>query len=226
MENHDERRSGEGFRKIGALLPQVSTMPENGASISAPKSSSSGTTTSPRGRPLPTSVPPGERGVAMRSSSPPSDLQVDLNLLASWPQRFVQWLENHEHRVPGDAGPLLVAYKLPPVDTVHHEKLRAIVADLDAAMAPAPEDMVIMMLARVRKSTTARNEDRDDLDFSNEIYLEELSEFPEDVVEAACRYWCHHEKWWPSVMELRDQCRRRVRWRSVTRDALARALVL
>lgn len=94
---------------------------------------------------------------------------------------------------------------------------------LDEALEPAPKASIIKALVRLRLSTNSRAQDADDARVQNAIYADELAEFPWDVIEEALRKLARLEDWFPPISKVRDQCQELVRWRRVTRDALARA---
>ena len=224
MENHDERRSGEGFRKIGALLPQVSNMPENGASMSAPKSSSLETTTLPRGRPLPTSTPAGGRGVATRSSLPPSVWQNDRAMTAQFKPSVRSWLTANQvvEVVTGDDGQfestVLIRYngQLAPGPDVDE----ALVI-IEVEMRPADENEITLRIGLLWEMTSHPQSGGDNLILKFSGYSHFLMDYPADVAFEAIDRIESREKWFPSKSELKAECDRLVRWRRVTRDALA-----
>ena len=222
MENENERTSGEGFRRIGGLLPPGSSMPETEASIPTPKSSNSETTTSPRARSSPTSMPPGGRGLATRSSSPPSVWQNDQSLQASLPELLRTSLRLRA-RYDSDFDQVLGYDPLEPETEAQLEMVKAGLAILDTSLAPAPRETILKALARLKLSVNPRNQDPDDARYQRAIYVDELSEFPQDVVAEALLTLGRRD-WFPNVGEARDACQHLVRWRRVTRDALARAI--
>lgn len=114
--------------------------------------------------------------------------------------------------------------KIVPRNQEGLEMLRAAVAAFDSVLRPADERSVLKALARLKISTAYRNQYEDDAEFERRVYVVELCQFPLDVVLEACQRWARREKWFPTISEIRDECQWLVRYRRVTRDALANAL--
>lgn len=119
----------------------------------------------------------------------------------------------------------LLGYHPIPVETDDgRAKTEIIIAAFDEVLKPAPKESIFKILARLKISTGSRNQDDADARLERRVYVDELTEFPLDVIDEACRKWARREKWFPSVSEIRAECQQLVRYRRLTRDALARAV--
>lgn len=107
-----------------------------------------------------------------------------------------------------------------PKTEAGREMARDAVQILDESLQPATTAAIIEAMVRLKLSTNQRNQDADDARAQRAVYIDELSEFPLDVVEEACRKLARLDEWFPPISKLRDQCQHLVRWRRVTRDAL------
>ncbi len=137
---------------------------------------------------------------------------------ASWPERLKTLLCS---RAKYDADFEVLGYEPIKVTT---EAGRAAVQSasqmLNEALAPAPKEVILKALARLKLSTNARNQDGDDARFQRAVYVEELAEFPADVVVEACRKMARLEDWFPPIGKLRAECQQLVRWRRLTAEVL------
>jgi hypothetical protein len=79
-------------------------------------------------------------------------------------------------------------------------------------------------LAKLRRMTVSRASDDDDVGLMAAAYIDELSEYPPDVIEAACTRWRNRERWFPAWAELKAECDRLVRGRRDLRSALRKGL--
>lgn len=100
------------------------------------------------------------------------------------------------------------------------ETARSALAALQPLLEPAPTPNVVVELMRLRLVTKTRAEQQAITDAALSIMAEELSVYPADVVQAACRSWGRNSTWWPSLAELNLECE----WRARKRLAMARAL--
>ena len=164
---------------------------------------------------------PGARGVGLQSGSPQSVRLNDQQIRASLPEPLMTSL-NSKARYDSDFDELLGYDPIEPKADEGRVMLVAGLAVLDAALVPAPKEAILKALARVRLSVNPRNQDANDARYQRAIYVDELSEFPLDVVVEALRKLGRRD-WFPNVGEARDQCQHLVRWRRVTREALAKA---
>ena len=70
-------------------------------------------------------------------------------------------------------------------------------AVLDAALVPAPKEVILKALTRVKLSVNPRNQGADDAKYQRAIYVDELSEFPADVVVEALQRLGRRD-WFPN----------------------------
>lgn len=103
----------------------------------------------------------------------------------------------------------------PPTDDV--DVAREMV---EFSLASAPENAIKSELARLRVSTKARAEADDDLAMGFQVYAEECSRYPVDVVSESLRALARIDKFYPSLSELREMLQRKAK----VRQSLKRAL--
>ena len=88
--------------------------------------------------------------------------------------------------------------------------------------APLHDQDLARELCRLRTMLAVRAETELDWQFKLHSYMEELEEYPADIVVQVLRYWGRNEKWWPTWAELHDLLERRVRTRLACIHALDR----
>ena len=220
---------GQGFRRVGNLVPPASDMRLIEDSI--PEASS---------RNLPTGgerladqtpsneigMPLGERGVAARSLDRLLMLddpeETDEAILKSLPPSIASSLSPVERTFIDPVYGYdfeLEGYKLQAQPIVEHD-LKAAHSLLQHCLStPAPQ-VIKTALAKLRAATRSRAEDEGDLAMTMQVLGDECAEYPPDVVRAACLRWMRREKWFPSLSELRDEMQRLVRRRKLIAEAL------
>ncbi len=81
---------------------------------------------------------------------------------------------------------------------------------LEASMLPAPREVIIKELVRMRALSAVRASDTDDVAMILSAYAEALAEYPADATVAALRWWPRRNKWWPALAEIEqaiaDRC--------------------
>lgn len=104
-------------------------------------------------------------------------------------------------------------------------------ADLQAAMIavdvlcqPCQPSLAAGKLTELRMLTAHRSRDGDDAELMAAAYTQRLAQYPPDVVAAACDGWADGDNFWPTWAELKGACERRMRGRTLIRDALRKAL--
>ncbi len=97
---------------------------------------------------------------------------------------------------------------------------QAALALVEPACQPSPPAVVAQALARCFAATRSRASEDADTEAALAVMMEELIEFPPDVVRHVLRGWARREKWRPSLAELRERCERESR----ARRSLCRAL--
>lgn len=86
--------------------------------------------------------------------------------------------------------------------------------------APLREHDLALELCRLRTLLAVRAETDEDWQFKLDTYMDELAEYPADIVVQVLRYWSRNEKWWPTWAELHDLLQRRARSRLACISAL------
>ena len=160
----------------------------------------------------------GAGGVATIKSGPPSVWQTDRNMEVSWPERLKTLLRSKARYDPDWE---VRGYE--PIEVTTEAGRAAVLSAsqmLHKALDPAPTPVILKALARLKMITNQRNQDGDDARYQRAIYVEELSEFPSDVVIEACRKLGRHEDWFPPANKIRAACHELVRWRRLTAEAL------
>jgi len=84
---------------------------------------------------------------------------------------------------------------------------------------PAAPAFAAMEVTRLRTLTTKRKEGEFDLELSITAISEELSVYPEDIVQTVCRDWARKNRFFPVLAELIAECEKFM----VLRRAIAKA---
>lgn len=114
---------------------------------------------------------------------------------------------------PGGYDEVLLGYE--PVAQVSE----ALVAALDAACASTEPAVVAVELAKLKAATVGRQMEQANIEAWIEVGIEDLAEFPLDVIKTACRKLRRREKWMPAVAEIREECNQLVQRRRWLREA-------
>ncbi len=97
-----------------------------------------------------------------------------------------------------------------------------VLAWLDEIDRPAAHAELVQEITRCLMLTRAARQDRQDQTLRLAALTQELKAFPGDVVIAALRQWARKERWWPTLAELRDDCRQAMRVRRSLRRCCTR----
>lgn len=96
------------------------------------------------------------------------------------------------------------------------DSVLAALSVVEAACEPAIADLILVEILRLRVKTKQAAHGETDAEFQAVAYVEELSEYPLDVVRTACRLAARKSVFFPAISELRTQCgrayRQRKRW--------------
>ncbi len=227
----DRTDGGQGFRRLGDLMPRTLPSPADSGSTPEPSPTSSPTT--------------GTRSLAERVSSSIGMQRGATGAVALSPERAMAMLD------PEAVDRALVA-SLPPslasicqevertwTDPVYgfdyevtgysfgagildasDDDLRTARNTVAVYMRPPSEVVIKQELARLRASTKSREADNDDVAMGFQVLAEECSEYPADVVVWALRGWAKREVFYPSLAEVRDLLQRGSR----RRESLAKSL--
>jgi hypothetical protein len=229
--DRNDADDSKGFRKVGSLIPKSVRAVDSERSGSETSSDGSGSIIGRGVAGSPTSGRPGSSGsiapvltLAEALATRDSD-KVDRALLCSLPSSVTAALREHlaEGSWTGPYGfdPVTESFELErPVEAAD---LMQAIALVGQALQPAPGEVISNELVRLRVLTASRGHDLALERAMFNVYLEELGEYPADVVVDACRAWGRREKFWPSGAELRAECDRRVLRRKRLRDALKAA---
>lgn len=88
----------------------------------------------------------------------------------------------------------------------------------------ATADEIKTELAGLFLAMPMANRETADLAAMTSVYVEDLEEFPIDIIRSACRSWRRSEKWFPRIAELREECWRVGTNRLTRKTALVDAL--
>lgn len=85
---------------------------------------------------------------------------------------------------------------------------------------PLPRKIMADMIKKLYVQTARRNGDQMDLNLTVGVYIENLSEYPADVVYHVLKQWPKQSKWWPTWYELAEMLEFWVTPRRVLLEAL------
>jgi hypothetical protein len=97
-------------------------------------------------------------------------------------------------------------------------------AIVEAACRPADASLVLAELTRCFAVTKARDDGDANLQATLSVLVEELEDFPPDVIRDALRSWARQERFRPSLAEVREYCWARFGRRHTLRISLKDAL--
>lgn len=135
---------------------------------------------------------------AARSGDPRA---VDDSLLACWPlslRRLASWGVTPDFERSG--------IKIADMAGVPASDIRAALALTERCLRPAPADFIVKHFTKCALATKARAEDVSDIQARAVIFVEDLAEFPADVIAEAFQFWRRTEKFSPSVADIRERC--------------------
>lgn len=89
-----------------------------------------------------------------------------------------------------------------PIEGSALARAKEIIAEITQ---PAGREQIALALTKLAAVTASRKQDLD-LEAFMEVAIEDLSTFPSDVVEEACRRARRRERFLPTVSELLDDC--------------------
>jgi hypothetical protein len=112
----------------------------------------------------------------------------------------------------------IVGYELAgPVDVTDRACARSLIA---VALQPAPPQLIVRELARLRMLTKAKAEAGVDLEAMFSVLAEELAVFPADIVCSVLRRLGRTSKFFPSLAEVYQACEDAVKPRRLLADTL------
>lgn len=107
--------------------------------------------------------------------------------------------------------------KFGALDTVPLPDLQAAYALTVRCMRPVPPSFIVQEFTKCALVTKTRAEDSADIKARAAIFVEDLTEFPADVIMDAFRFWRRTEKFSPSVADIRERC-----WRTASARVFAK----
>jgi hypothetical protein len=86
--------------------------------------------------------------------------------------------------------------------------------------APMARTDLAYLLGRLRLSVVKKHDEEFDWKTILDVWLDDLSQYPADIVVWALGYWHRNEKWWPIWCEFLPLLERRTEQRKAVMDAL------
>jgi hypothetical protein len=83
-------------------------------------------------------------------------------------------------------------------------QLPTIYSTLESGLRPTGKEALAIELGRLGLHCRPPDHSQSQLKILMEDYIEDLSEFPLDLIQDACKEWRRNEKWWPKISELRE----------------------
>jgi hypothetical protein len=216
---HDEENEDRAFLPIGSLATRILNLPPSTDSTTAksPKPPQSSATTGQR---LPVSTRSNligpQHGATVSAILASADknrtgvepYQIDRALDHSLPPCVLSCLETTSSYtadpVYGFTGTIETYMAVGSLKEEQRGELRNAIIMLEDASRPAPSDMIVYELGRMRVQTKAKAEDTDNMEFILRVYAEDMREYPADVIREACRKWSRTEKFFPAWSELKE----------------------
>jgi hypothetical protein len=161
--------------------------------------------------------------VAMAQAITTDEREIDRP--AEWPTVLrscigeARWLDSVSDRYGWDGYP--VAYdvaNIVPAEAVDHA--RQYWAAYRDMCAPLDENGLARALLGLRDMTIRKAEEGSDWQITLENWLDELRNYPADIVLWAVHFWRRNERFWPTWCEFKQLLDRRVAQRRACMDAL------
>lgn len=236
-----DEREDRGLRQIGNLLPKIRLMPMPEGSAEetlAISPSTSATTGSPyRRHAASKSIGPllgalgfdasSNRGIRPLRSTELAGLspdQVDRLLDHGLPPLAARSLKAVEVEFTDPKyGFDFAVDRYDLTEPIDHETMLETLAIAESVNEGCPADIAAAELARMRALTKSRAEAAEDTEFMVAAFLDELCQYPADIVRDICRTWTRIEKFFPAWTDLREMADRRVRKRRKLLEAVRAA---
>lgn len=226
MQNQNQRSGGQGFQKIGSLIPPISNSPSTEATTSSKSSALrtvSGPTAPTKGLPAKTGTPDGTCGSSVTLTS--TDPQVLAELTTGKLMRGIEALLPPQLDLrpmwrPGEtAWEAPMAYRATGTAADKAETRKVI----QGTMTTLPVKVICKELAKLNALTRRREGSMADTELLIASYAERLAPYPGEAVIWALRKWPEWSeagKWWPAWAELHDMLEGRVAERRLMLEAL------
>lgn len=225
----DDRNPKPGSQPIGNLISRIASMqrPVDGtAAGSERKPTPSPTDATGTSRSTQTGTRLGAPGSGNRTSSLPAartaaiPLQRDPGALLPphvTSQLDTTWETNNTGY--GWDG-YVSSYEL--TGPISEEDRVAALRQVEQWLQPAPPQLILAELTRVRALTISRDQSTADLELVAAAYADELREYPADAVREVMREWPRTHRFWPTLCELVERLEHLVTPRKALREALRR----
>lgn len=118
----------------------------------------------------------------------------------------------------------VLSYHLPAVIEATEEDLRGALVEVDMAMQTLPDEGMVMEINKLKVRCKMRAEQQEDLEIIIACMIDDLSEYPADVVMGVLKEWPRLSPWWPSWNELYERLERKASPRRAMRDVIKVAL--
>jgi hypothetical protein len=110
-----------------------------------------------------------------------------------------------------------IAAQVPPGTAELAERL---LAQYQRLCAPMARSDLAYLLGKLRLSVAKKHDEEFDWKMILDVWLDDLSHYPADIVLWALGYWHRNEKWWPIWCEFMPLLERRTEQRKAAMDAL------
>ncbi|MGI9484983.1 MAG: hypothetical protein ACR2RF_03690 [Geminicoccaceae bacterium] len=118
----------------------------------------------------------------------------------------------------------VTGYNLPMVIEASEGELREALVQVDQATQPLPDERIVLEINKLKVRCKMRAEQQEDMQMLIACLLDDLSEYPADVVVDVLKAWPRRSPWWPSWNELYEQLERKSAPRRAIRDVIKHAL--
>lgn len=193
--------------------------PKSLGSILSKSLSASGTIGSAQAGPRPTGLQPGATGVVAM----PSELQAAIDKLdavaagralqASLKPFLRSWLRE---KVSGEYD--LIGFSVVGIPAA--DEAQQVLAQLNAMDSAGTHRDVAREIGSCLSVTASRERDSTDVKMMVSAMLDGTDDYPTDCIVTAFRRWPKHNRFWPTLAEIRKYCEDEFRWRRSLRHAL------
>lgn len=118
----------------------------------------------------------------------------------------------------------VTGYSLPMVIEASEDELREALAQVQQATQPLPDERIVLEINKLKVRCRMRAEQQEDMQMLIACMLDDLSEYPADVVVDVLKAWPRRSPWWPSWNELYEQLERKSAPRLAIRDVIKQAI--
>lgn len=115
-------------------------------------------------------------------------------------------------------------YNLPSVIEASEDELREALVQVEQATKPLPDERIVLEINKLKVRCKMRSEQQEDMQMLIACLLDDLSEYPADVVVDVLKAWPRRSPWWPSWNELYEQLERKSAPRRAIHGVIKQAL--